>query len=460
MLIEKNDLELYFNDILELNPSSAYYLGFKNEKTLSRVENVYDCNYQKKYNNILCKYKNTKNKLLKIILKINKDLNKYPYGSYIPIDTFNNIVVNFDNINKNLYPKNSKYFEMRQNDFKEFIQDSINVMYRGIKKKIVLPKIICKKLISQIKKTEYDNLYNFLKNIYYKKCRNTIGLCNIKNGKKIYKLLIKYHCGGFYMSPEKIHKYGLELVKKFKKDLVHDQFNTPEELYSECKKIYEDIYDNILKKYFYHIPIKKCIIKPVPKDLEESNGMAYFDSVKGIFFINLSKYKFINKNSLRTLVFHETDPGHHYQFEYFNHKNMPLYKKYAFHNNALVEGWGLYTERLDGMNDGVEEYYQLRTVRLVVDTGINYYGWSYEKAFKYMKENLISIREDEIKEEIERYICIPAQAISYVIGMKNILHLRDLYINKYKLGDIKDFHKFILEDGVVSFQFLIDKMKK
>ena len=460
MLIEKDDLELYFNDILELNPSSAYYLGIKNEKTLSKIENVYDCNYSKKYNHIITKYENTKNKLLKLIIKININLYKYPYGYYTPVDTFNNIITNFDNINKNLYPKNLKYFNMRQNDFKEFVEDCINIMKRGIKKKLVLPKIICKKLILQIKNTEYDNLYNFLKNIYYKKCRNTIGLCSIKNGKKLYKNLIKYHCGGFYMSPENIHKYGIKLVKNFKKDLVFEGFNSPEELYNECKKIYDDIYDNIIKKYFYHIPLKKCVIKPVPTDLELSNGMAYFDSVKGIFYINLSKYKFINKKSLKTLVFHETDPGHHYQYEYFNYKNMPLYKKYAFHNNALVEGWALYTERLDGMNDGVEEYYQLRVVRLVVDTGINYYGWSYKEAYDYMKKNLKSITNDEIKEEIERYICMPAQAISYVIGMKNILNLRELYINKYKLGNIKDFHKFILDDGVVSFEFLKDKMKK
>lgn len=77
-----------------------------------------------------------------------------------------------------------------------------------------------------------------------------------------------------------------------------------------------------------------------------------------------------------------------------------------------------------------------------------------------MKKNLSIISDKEIKEEIERYICIPGQALVYKLGENFILKLRRLFINKYKLGNIKDFHDFILEDGIVSFKYLQNKLKK
>ena len=63
-----------------------------------------------------------------------------------------------------------------------------------------------------------------------------------------------------------------------------------------------------------------------------------------------------------------------------------------------------------------------RCVRLVVDTGIHYYGWSYDKTFHYMKKNLY-FQEQIIKNEIYRYICDPGQAITYKIGELFILDL-------------------------------------
>jgi len=453
-MIKKSDLELYFNDMMDLNPSSAYYLGIKNIKTLSTIENVFDCNYLIAYNKIINKYKHTKDNILKIIISNAIKFSKYDF-SYMPINSFGNIILNFDNIK---YPKNKTHKLMRLKDFNNFINSCIDKMKQGIKKKIVLPKMICSKLIKQFKNTKYQKLYLFLKNEYYKNCRNTLGLSYLKNGKKIYKLLIKNTCG-FYISPEKIHKYGKKLVKKYKiNNNSIELYKTPSELYKDCIKYYNIIYKTILPKYFNYIPTKKCKILPVPKLLENVMGLAYFNNIKNTFFINLSKYKEINKNSLKILVMHETDPGHHYHFNYFHHKNLPYYKIYSFNNNALIEGWALYSEKLDGVSKGTDEMQQLRSIRLVVDTGINYYGWSYKKSFDYMKKNLNILSDDEINEEIERYICIPSQALSYQLGNKYILYLRYLYIYKYKLGNIKNFHNFMLEDGIVPFKYLKNKI--
>jgi uncharacterized protein (DUF885 family) len=103
--------------------------------------------------------------------------------------------------------------------------------------------------------------------------------------------------------------------------------------------------------------------------------------------------------------------------------------------------------------DDNNEMSLLRKLRLVVDTGINYYGWTYKKAFDYMKSYLPN-KISDIKNEIERYICIPSQAISYMIGKLHIIKLRDDYLKKG--GNIKDFHHLLLIQGLASFK-TIDK---
>jgi len=95
-----------------------------------------------------------------------------------------------------------------------------------------------------------------------------------------------------------------------------------------------------------------------------------------------------------------------------------------------------------------------RAVRLVVDTGIHWKGWTYEQAVSYMTENLAMARS-EIETEVQRYICMPAQAVCYKIGERELWKLRKIHS-----GNIKDFHELIMEDGVLPFDLLKDKIVK
>ena len=264
-----NDLEKYFNDMLILNPSNAFYLGFKNKNTLEHIENPFDCNYKIQLNDIVEKYLKTDNEILQYIIKNLKICRKCNFG-YTPIYSFGNFILNFEHVNKTLYPKNNIQYELRKKDFDNIIESCIYNMRKGIKKNITLPRIICKKVIKQLENTKYKKLYDFIKNEYYPHTRKTIGLCDIKNGKLMYQMLIKSYCG-FYISPKKIHNYGKELVKKFKKDLKYEPYSSKEELLADCEKYYDYITTKLLPKYFYHIPNFKCKIKPVPKNLEDSN---------------------------------------------------------------------------------------------------------------------------------------------------------------------------------------------
>ncbi len=91
----------------------------------------------------------------------------------------------------------------------------------------------------------------------------------------------------------------------------------------------------------------------------------------------------------------------------------------------------------------------IRKIRLVIDVGINYYGWTYKQSYDYFKK-YIPDKDTDIKNEIERYICNPCQALTYYIGKIHIIKLRDKYLSNG--GNIKDFHDKLLKEGLASFK--------
>jgi uncharacterized protein (DUF885 family) len=97
---------------------------------------------------------------------------------------------------------------------------------------------------------------------------------------------------------------------------------------------------------------------------------------------------------------------------------------------------------------------------LVVDTGIHFKGWSREKAIQYSLENEAE-SEASITSEVERYMAIPGQALSYKIGQLKLMELRDKATKT--LGakfDIKKFHAKVLESGVMPLALLEIKINK
>jgi uncharacterized protein (DUF885 family) len=134
------------------------------------------------------------------------------------------------------------------------------------------------------------------------------------------------------------------------------------------------------------------------------------------------------------------------------HHKLKEYEIYNYDNNTLIEGFAHYMETYcdDNDNDNDNNYFSIiRKLRLVVDTGINYYGWSYKKAFNYMLKYLPYNKNDIIK-EIDRYICMPSQGLCYLIGKIEIIKMRNKFL-KEKKGSIKDFHHKLLINGTVSF---------
>jgi uncharacterized protein (DUF885 family) len=100
-----------------------------------------------------------------------------------------------------------------------------------------------------------------------------------------------------------------------------------------------------------------------------------------------------------------------------------------------------------------------RAIRLVVDTGLHHKGWTREEAITYSLENE-SFPEAQIIQEIERYMVMPAQALSYKIGQLAILNLRKEA--EKTLGnafDIKAFHNTILDAGDMPLAVLEQRVR-
>jgi len=166
------------------------------------------------------------------------------------------------------------------------------------------------------------------------------------------------------------------------------------------------------------------------------------------------------------LFIHEAIPGHHYQIAIQQEAAIPEFRK-AYVTSAFAEGWALYAESLGKELGMYTDPYQYlgrlnneieRAVRLVVDAGIHYKGWSREKAIAYVLENQ-PVSSIEAEQRVERYMVTAGQAVSYKVGELKIIELRERA--KKKLGnkfDIKEFHDEVLKDGCLPLLILERKI--
>ena len=162
--------------------------------------------------------------------------------------------------------------------------------------------------------------------------------------------------------------------------------------------------------------------------------------------------------SLRSLVYHETVPGHHFQIALtVENSNLPAFRQIRALGgiSASSEGWALYAERLAAEagwyeDDPAGRIGQLdsalfRARRLVVDTGLHAMGWTRQQAIDFGIE----------ASEVERYVVYPGQACSYMIGQLKLVELRERA--REALGDAfsnRQFHNVVLGAGVVPLTVL------
>lgn len=341
---------------------------------------------------------------------------------------------------------------------------------------------------------QYKKMSDFLKNEYLPASRKTSGIGSLAFGKELYAAYVKQWTTT-EMTPSEIHDLGLKEVARINSemekvktqvgfkgtlmeffDYVRNKpelkpFKKPEEVIANFERIHSIIKPNV-DKLFSLQPKTKFEIRRTEAFREKTASAEYSQGTAdgtrpGVFYVPIPDVKEYNMYGDEDLFLHEAIPGHHFQISLQQENtSLPDFRKYNWFG-AYGEGWALYTESLGkelGLYKDPYQYFGMlgnemhRAVRLVVDTGLHSKGWTREQAIKYSLENEAE-SEAGITTEIERYMAIPGQALSYKIGQLKIMELRKRAQDK--MGDkfdIKKFHEKVLESGVMPLALLEKKI--
>ncbi len=340
----------------------------------------------------------------------------------------------------------------------------------------------------------YRKLMTFLKNVYLPNSRNSVGISDVPDGKAWYEYLVKYHTTTD-LTPDEIHEIGLKEVARIRSEMEdiialvewEGDFNsflrflrTDPQFYYETGEELLDAYRAMSKKIdafmpslFNKLPRAPYGVIPIPMESAPYTTTAYYNAPSkgrpGYYYANLYKPETRPKYEIPVLSVHEAVPGHHHQIALAQElENVPKFRNHLSFT-SFVEGWGLYSEQL-GENMGLYDdpydkfgqltYDMWRAIRLVVDTGMHYKGWSREEAVELFLQNTAKTPQD-INNEVDRYIAWPGQALAYKIGQLKIMELRDKA--KEELGekfDLKDYHDFILSFGSIPMNILEEKVNE
>jgi len=353
-----------------------------------------------------------------------------------------------------------------------------------------------KTAISTVALPAFQRLDKFFREVYLPASRDTVGISNIPGGDQYYRNRINYFTTVSNMDAARIHNLGLEEVKRIRAEMEKtleginflgtlDQFlgfirtdprffyKTPEELMAAYEKTLRGI-EPQLPKLFGRLPKTPIGIRPIPAATAPTTTTAYYQppaldgSRQGYYYVNLYKPESRPIWEIEALTAHEAVPGHHLQIALsYELTGLPQFRRNADYT-AFIEGWALYSEKLgydlglykdDFQKMGQLNYEMWRAVRLVVDTGMHSFKWTRDQAVYYFKQNTGKSDQD-INNEIDRYIAWPGQALAYKIGQLRISALREEA--EKSLGDrfdVRAFHDKLLGSGPLPLAVLETEMR-
>jgi uncharacterized protein (DUF885 family) len=333
----------------------------------------------------------------------------------------------------------------------------------------------------------YKRFAAFVANDYAPHGRTTIGLNSLPDGARRYQNAI-HEQTTTNMTPAEIHALGLREIARINgllTDLAHKAGypdlksfraalnSDPRYIPTSADQIVEDFRHYVnqmeprLPELFLDYPRTKLVVEAIPAS-QPQMGTHHVDgnadgSTPGRVVVATSNYAHRRIISDETQAYHEGIPGHELQVTIEQHlKGLPAFRS-QIRNNAYIEGWAVYAEALGKeigfFQEPASDYGRLnlellRAVRFVVDTGIHADGWTRDQAVTYFRESGAA-DEPTIQSEIDRYIALPAQSLSYKIGQLKIRELRTRA--QQQLGprfDIRKFHDEILNAGSLPMDML------
>jgi len=321
------------------------------------------------------------------------------------------------------------------------------------------------------------------------------GIMHIPGGAAAYRKLIKVHTS-LDLSPEELHQTGLKEVARINREMeefgekvfgVRDRKEILKRLRKDSS-LYFASRDEVaakaeaalakanaaISKWFGHLPKTPCEVVRMGEHEEKHSTIAYYrppaadGSRPGRYYINTSAPETRPRYEAEALAYHESVPGHHLQITIAQElEGIPEFRKNSG-VTAFIEGWGLYSERLsdemglytsDLDRIGILSYDSWRACRLVVDTGMHAMGWTREQAIRFMVENT-ALAENNIVNEVDRYITWPGQALAYKAGQLEIMRLRrEAQARLGKEFDVRRYHDVLLGEGAVPLRVLREMMK-
>jgi len=352
----------------------------------------------------------------------------------------------------------------------------------------------CSEIISTIIHPAYQALVSYVQKEYSPAARDSIAAADLPNGKAYYEYLV-WKFTSLDTSPQEIFDTGMREVKKIRAEMealiaqaefdgtfkefieflrTDKQFyvDSPEQLLKEAAMVAKRM-DGELPKLFKTLPRTPYGVKPIPDHIAPLSVPGYYSlpsgdfSKAGFFWVNTYNPGVRPLYQLESLALHEAVPGHHLQFALqMELENVPNFRRFGG-DTAYCEGWALYAESLGKevgfYNTVYSDFGRLtfrmwRACRLVVDPGMHYFGWTRQAAIEFMQENT-ALSELNIENEVDRYINVPGQAVSYMMGELKMWELRSKVEAAYKDEfDIREYHEKILENGGIPLKVLEKKI--
>ncbi len=316
------------------------------------------------------------------------------------------------------------------------------------------------------------------------------GIVHTPGGDRSYARLIRFHTS-LDLTPDELHRTGLSEVARINAEMVelgdrvfgirdrtkiiHRLRTDPSLYFSSRDEVAGKAEASLARareaipEWFGRLPKADCQLMRMEEHEEKNSTIAYYrqpaadGSRPGRYYINTSAPETRPRYEAEALAFHESIPGHHLQIAIAQELDgIPEFRRNGG-VTAFVEGWGLYSERLadkmglyssDLDRIGMLSYDAWRACRLVVDTGMHSMGWSRSQAIAFMLENT-ALAENNIVNEVDRYIAWPGQALAYKTGQLEMLRLRK--DTEERLGsrfDVKDFHDALLGQGALPLPVL------
>jgi uncharacterized protein (DUF885 family) len=314
-----------------------------------------------------------------------------------------------------------------------------------------------------------------------------VGICFVPGGPEGYRAAVRKHTTTG-LSPEEIHQIGLDCLEALRAEWaeiggrVLGTSEVPEILerlredrslrFTDSAQIVDTVTAALQRaerardRWFPRYVIPDCVIEEIDPVEAGNAPLAYYrppaagGKRPGAHCVLTADPQDRFVYEYEALAFHESTPGHHLQIASAQTlAGLPAFRRYLDAEVCgYVEGWGLYCERLademglytsDLQRLGMLSFDALRACRLVVDTGMHHYGWSREQAADFMWSNTATTRSN-VRNEIDRYIGWPGQALAYMVGRREIQRLRG--VAEASLGgsfDIRAFHGAVLGNGAV-----------